>query len=254
MTMFMRFVQFKIKSNFFRYFKDFFQQEVIPPLKATPGCHFVGLIQGTHQPEECVFLTLWQSFASAEAFEKSQSFSAVIEKARPYLAESAEWKVQLGRDMRLEYRPTPEEPVFKQLSVTEGVKAPEEKPGPAERIHVRIVAARIQRGKMAEFRRLYRRVILTSLKKTPGCRFAFLTENLQEDEEILSITIWDSLADARNYESSGQFGALVRRVQHTFAGLYRWKMALEKDHPMEIVTTADLTVSHYNLVTGQRFS
>jgi heme-degrading monooxygenase HmoA len=120
-------------------------------------------------------------------------------------------------------------------------------------MYVRIVSAKIQEGKLGEFRHLYTKEVLPALKKTPGCRYAFLTEKIQEENEIISCTIWDSKEDAQHYEDSGRFAELTKKVEHTLSGLYQWKMALQKKSGKEVRTSEDLKVTHYNVVTGKKF-
>jgi heme-degrading monooxygenase HmoA len=107
---------------------------------------------------------------------------------------------------------------------------------------------------LAEFRNIYGSEIIPTLKKTKGCRFAYLTENIQEEDDAISVTIWDSKEDADNYEKSGVFEDLTEKVKHTFSNLFQWKMALEKDSQgSKISTSADLKVSHYTMVAGRNF-
>ncbi|MFQ5584099.1 MAG: antibiotic biosynthesis monooxygenase family protein, partial [Calditrichia bacterium] len=120
-------------------------------------------------------------------------------------------------------------------------------------MYVRIVSAKIQPGKMEEFRNLYSTEIIPALRETPGCRYAFLTENLQEENEIISVTIWDSKEDAQYYEESGRFEELTKKVAHTLSSLYQWKMALQKKTGERVKTSDDLKVTHYNVVTGKKF-
>jgi len=41
------------------------------------------------------------------------------------------------------------------------------------------------------------------LQETIGCRYAYLIESMQQNNELISVTIWDKLEDAQNYEKSG---------------------------------------------------
>jgi heme-degrading monooxygenase HmoA len=106
---------------------------------------------------------------------------------------------------------------------------------------------------MDEFKKLYADIIIPTLKKTPGCQYAYLTESMQEENQIISLTIWDSKEDADRYEKSGRFKELVEKVKHTFSELYQWKMALEKETGKKAKTSEDLEVSRYSVVTGKSF-
>ena len=86
-----------------------------------------------------------------------------------------------------------------------------------------------------------------------GCRYAFLTEGVEERNEILSVSIWDRKEAADVYESSGLFNKLTRKVSHTFSELYQWKLSVEKHSSTQVSTTEDLGVSGYNMVAGTMF-
>lgn len=251
--MFMRLVQLKIKLEHAQILQEFYRQIVSPELQKMPGCIFAGVIQSASQPEEVVSMTFWETRQQAEAYTNSEFYQQIIEQITPMLAESTEWKIQLSADMELQYLPVAEEPVLQEFSVT----AQSENPSPLSRqdslLYIRIVSMKLQQGRAAEFRELYSREILPALKKTKGCRYAYLMENLQEENAGISVTIWDSKKDAENYEQSGLFEELTEKVKHTFANLYQWKMALEKSKQSTVSTSADLKVAHYTLVPGKRF-
>lgn len=252
--MFMRFVQLKINTKYLQVLREFYAQIVAPELQQMPGCLFAGIIQGSDQPEEIISLTFWETHEQAEGYTHSDAYQKMIEQIKPMLAESTEWKIQLSDDMQLEYLPVAEEPITKEYTVTAQSTNPHAVPDETPRMYVRIVSVRVQKGMLAEFRNIYGSEIIPTLKKTKGCRFAYLTENIQEEDDAISVTIWDSKEDADNYEKSGVFEDLTEKVKHTFSNLFQWKMALEKDSQgSKISTSADLKVSHYTMVAGRNF-
>ena len=66
-------------------------------------------------------------------------------------------------------------------------------------------------------------------------------------------TMWESKEDADDYEKSGRFDELTEKLKHTFAELYQWKMTLEKEGVRQAVTSEDLAVKYYSIVTGKSF-
>ena len=122
------------------------------------------------------------------------------------------------------------------------------------RLYVRIVSLSIQEGKEEEFKKIYADQIIPTLLSTPGCKYAYLTQNIQDQYGFISVTIWDSKQDADQYESSGKFNEMVDKVSHTFSQFYRWKMSLEKEYDANIKTSEDMKVEKYNLVTGKGFN
>jgi heme-degrading monooxygenase HmoA len=120
-------------------------------------------------------------------------------------------------------------------------------------LYVRIVSVRLKPGTMGKFRRLYSSEILPILHAVNGCRYAFLTEGIEEHNEVISVTVWDSKEAADVYESTGLFRKLTRKVQHTFSELYQWKMTMERSPGAQVTTSEDLTIGGYNLVSGKTF-
>ena len=251
--MFMRFVQLKIDPKNISDFKEFYEKVVTPELHNTDGCMFAGLIKSEPGDSEFISLTFWQSQEHAEDYEKA-GFEKLAEKTRPFLAESAEWKVQLSDNFELKYEPVEEEPVIKKYSVAVQNDNEDTHLDLPQNMYVRILSIKIEDNKLEEFKRLYSEIIFPSLKETEGCQNVFLIESVNEPDEFISVSIWDSKDAADNYEASDKFRVLTERVSHTFSKLYLWKMFFEKEHGVKIQTSQDFKVEHYDIVTGKSFS
>jgi heme-degrading monooxygenase HmoA len=251
--MFMRFLQVKIKSDFVSQFQNFYEKTVLGNLQKVHGCMFAGLIKSGPEGNDFVSLTFWETQQQAEEYEKSPVFKNLIELAKPFLSESTEWKIQLSDKMELEYAPVIEEPVIKKYSVADTADDSEKINLKNQQMYVRIVSIKIQEGKLNEFKELYHNRVISALKSTQGCRHVFLTQSVQEKDEFISVTIWDSKKDADAYEASGKFKELVRGLEKTFSQFYLWKMQLEKDYSAKVKTSEDMKVEKYDLITGKNF-
>lgn len=251
--MFMRLVQVKVKPEMADNVGGMYTEKIIPGLQQTPGCLYASLIRSTSIPDEAISLTIWETSRHAETYEQTGTFQRLLAEAQPYLAETSEWKVQLSKDLTLEYAPVPEEPVISSYEVRS--PSAETLPAPIQREHlyVRILSVKLQPGKREEFTRLYNAEILPVLSKVSGCRFVFLTEAVEERNEVISLTVWDTREAADVYEASGLFRKLTRKVQHTFSELYQWKMAVEKRSSSQVTTTEDLHIRGYDVVSGTIF-
>jgi heme-degrading monooxygenase HmoA len=249
----MRFTYLKINPEYQELLPPFYNNIVIPELQKIKGCLFGGLVKSSESSADYVSVTIWNSREQAESYEKGESYQKLMDKVRPYLAESSEWKVHLSEDLELKYDAGVEEPVIREYRVT-AQKLPEQEPTPGENpLYVRLVSVKLQKGKLSEFRNLYTKEVVPVLQKTKGCRYIYLTESMQEDDEIISITVWDSKKDADDYEHSGQFDDLIHKVKHTFSHFYQWKMQLEKKEQSKLKTSDDMKVGYYGMVSGKRF-
>ncbi len=251
--MFMRILQINVNTFMLEQFREFYENAVIPELQKLPGCLYAGLNRSGSNPEEFISLTFWDAPERAENYEKSGVFQRLIEQGRPYFAESTEWKIQLSEELELQYEPVAEEPTLAEYAVVAQSDSDRPIGEKRPRMYVRIVSAKLKEGKSEELRQLYEERVIPVLLSTKGCRHAYLSENLQNKNEIISVTVWDSKEDADNYESTGVFGQLVDQAKHTFTALYQWKLALEEDLSRKAKTSDDLSIAGFKMVTGKSF-
>ncbi|MGH2566852.1 MAG: antibiotic biosynthesis monooxygenase [Bacteroidota bacterium] len=249
----MRLVQLTLKPGELATAREYYDERTVPALQKTPGCLFAGLLQSAHQPDEIISMTLWESQSHAEAYEKSGLFQQLIEEKRHLLADSSEWRMQLTKELKLEYTPLPVEPTVKSFPVAamSGQTKPEgTKP---DQMFLRIVSLKIKPGKMEEYKNIYMNEIIPAFYETKGCRHAYLTLPSEDSNEAISITIWDSKEAADEYELSGRFAYLLDKVKHTFTNLFQWKMKLEKGKREQSATSDDLRIEGFSVVTGKSF-
>jgi len=252
--MYMRFIYLKINPEYQSLLAPFYNKMVIPELQKTKGCLFAGLVKSSQSRSDYVSVTLWRSREQAEAYDQGESYNKLMDQVRPYLAESSEWKVHLSENLELQYNPVAEEPMSRGYKVTAEQTSSDSDINDDNDIYVRLVSIKIQPGKLEEFRRIYLEEIVPALQNYRGCRYIYLSESMQEENEVVSITVWDSKIDAQNYENSGKFGELIDRVKHTFSHFYQWKMELAKEHKGELKTSDDMKVDYYQMVSGKRFN
>jgi heme-degrading monooxygenase HmoA len=251
--MFMRLVQVKLKSDTSDQLPLLYAKNIIPALQQTPGCLYASLIKSTQNAEEAISMTLWDSLDHAEAYEQGGVFQKLMNEVSPLFSDSSEWKIQLAKDFTWEYVPSHEEPVVKSYKVATSFPTPPSASDSNTPLYVRILSVKLKAGKLEEFAALYNAEILPMLHKVQGCRYAFLTEGVEERNEVISVTIWDRKEAADVYEESGLFRKLTRKVEHTFSELYQWKLSVEKRSAVRVSSTEDMNVSGYDVVSGQRF-
>jgi quinol monooxygenase YgiN len=250
--MYMRLVQMKVEMNSMSGLQEFYGDTVIPSLHSVKGCIFAGLIQSHDHPSECISMTLWDNLGDAAEYGKSALYTDLISKLRTYLADSTEWKIQLSNDLTLETVPVVEEPVVKSYAIEElndGKMSPED----GSQLYVRIVVLKTHPGKMDKFRKIFADEVLPSLRTVKGCRYALLTDGGKDNDEALSITIWNSQKDAEEYEASGLAREFLKKLADTFSEFYHWKMDLEKDLGKKVITSEDVKVKHYQVISGESF-
>jgi quinol monooxygenase YgiN len=249
--MFMRMLQVKVKIDGLARLGELYEQRIIPALQNVEGCLNASLIRSVRDEEECISMTLWTDQQHADAYGRSELYRQLVEEARPYFAESSEFTMRLSKDLKLEYLPLPVEPQVKSYAIP-AVNAPtsvlrETSP------YVRITTAHVKQERQSEFVSLFRKSILPALHQVKGCRYAYLSEQVREENQLLSVTIWDSKEDAEAYERSGMFDEFQEKLKDTFVDVFQWKMQLQKEGGGAVVTSEDAHAEMFSVLTSRSF-
>ena len=252
--MFMRLLQVRIKPDSVASLPALYNAKVLPELQKSGGCLYGSLIRSVRHPEECISMTLWDTREHSEAYEQSGIFQKLLQQAESHFSDSLEWRVQLSKDLTLEYSPLQDEPVVNSYRVVSASTDGSVQTLGTDRMYVRILSITLHPGRLEEFAHLYNEQILTTLRSVQGCRYAFLTEGIEERNEVLSVTIWNSKQDADRYELTGIFDQLKMKVQHTFSELYQWRLVADGGLDKRMATSDDLALVEYNVVAGKSFS
>lgn len=249
--MHMRLLQVEIEKDGLPLLKRLYEERVMPALQTQKGCRFASLMQSMHHPDQCLSLTLWDDPADAEAYEKSGLFASLMDESKLFLTESLEYSIKLSEDLQVEYVPVPRDPVVKSYPIA--VQSDGVDKGGTEGVWLRIVSLKILPGKMQEFKRLYTDHSVPALRAAPGCRHVYLLESEERDDEVFSVTIWDSREHAQEYERSGVFEHLLDLQKETLSGLAQWKIRTGQEDDRRTVSTEDVLVEHYTILAGRSF-
>jgi len=76
---------------------------------------------------------------------------------------------------------------------------------------------KVKPGKMDELRNLYLNEVIPVHKGHKGIRFVHLLEGLDDKDEGVSVTAWDTKADVEAYERSGDYENLLDKFKEIFA-------------------------------------
>jgi len=81
---------------------------------------------------------------------------------------------------------------------------------------VRLTFVKIQPDKVDELRKVYYEEVVPVVKAQKGIVDIFLMEPIDEDEDFISLTSWDSKANGDTYEASGTYLEMVNKVKFGF--------------------------------------
>ena len=251
--MHLRMVEAVVKKDGDQSLEHLYTGKIIPSLENTPGCIFAGLLQRQDQPSHYISLTLWRMENDAQNYVDSGEYRKNLQTIEHILDEGDEWKIQLSRENTVEYTPVESEPEVKSFTVSNYRDALPPHLA-AKSSYLRILSLKIKSGREDEFKKIYNDEILPELELVNGCQFAILLDNSGIDGEMISLTIWDDAASVDYYEQEGLFNSFMGRLNHTLGDLYRWKMALEnRSKSATAVTSQDIGVSKYTMITGKNF-
>jgi heme-degrading monooxygenase HmoA len=76
---------------------------------------------------------------------------------------------------------------------------------------------KLKTGRMQDLRDLYNKDVVSAHKNHKGIRFVHLLESLDNRDEGISITAWDTKADVEAYEKSGDYEKLVSTFKDMYA-------------------------------------
>lgn len=84
-------------------------------------------------------------------------------------------------------------------------------------MYIRMTFFKVKPGKMDELRNLYLNEVIPVHKGHKGIRFVHLLEGLDDKDEGVSVTAWDTKADVEAYERSGDYENLLDKFKEIFA-------------------------------------
>lgn len=251
--MHLRMVEALVKEHYEPRLRKLYADVILPALDKTPGCVLAGLLHRHEQPRSFLSLTLWTSEEAADDYVRSGKYDENIAIVEELFEEGSEWKIQLSKDNTVEFGPVKKAPALRTYPVARD-DASFPSVTPASAAVLRILSLKVHQGKRSEFKEMYNRQVLPALRAEHGCFYAFLIDDAEKEGEMVSVSLWDSVASIRRYEQDGRYDALLEKLRPTLGELYQWKMALQHESPTATaVTSQDIDVSTFTLVTAKRF-
>jgi heme-degrading monooxygenase HmoA len=246
--MYMRLVHLRVKPGKRGEVRECYERRVMPALAEIPGCLYATLLEGRERADDWMSATFWRSYENAEAYQQSGLPAQLLEESQDLLEHAVDWKVELQENGRVESRTAK-----KEIEV-EGYDLSDEAPraGADSMMYVRIVSIKVDPERIGEFYQRYKALVLPELRAQKGCRFAFLSKEIEDSHHLLSVSIWDTEQAALRYEVSGEFDKLTRKLQTTFSQDRQWKMALAPSAGGGRSSLSEPQVRGYEIVTGGR--
>jgi heme-degrading monooxygenase HmoA len=84
--MFARVAWGKVKPGTWEEYEQLYRDEILPNTRGVRGLVFRELLRGADDPDEGISLTLWQSREDLDAYEQSEVYNRIVDRARAYYA------------------------------------------------------------------------------------------------------------------------------------------------------------------------
>ena len=82
--MFARVAWGEVKPGTWAEYEQLYRDEILPQTRGVEGLRFRELLRGSDDPDEGISLTLWESRADLEAYEQSELYRVIVERARAF--------------------------------------------------------------------------------------------------------------------------------------------------------------------------
>lgn len=250
----MRLVRVRLSPGKTGEMRNLYREKILPELRLA-GCLFAALTESAKLPDECVSLTLWNSWETIADYDHGP-FRRLLEEAKPFLAESSEWRVRLSDDQTLTYAPVKEPPKVSSYRVDAARTGKSFKDLETSAGYLRVIRLPIEPERFPGMRTHYAEHVLPTLRRAPGCLYAGLLTNLAMEGQIASMTVWTSRQHAEDYERSELFRDLMRTAREV-VGARTWDLMLQNrspgpDHPEKAVEPATYAVVVGRDLAGER--
>ena len=94
-------------------------------------------------------------------------------------------------------------------------------------MYVRVVWGRIKPGRWDDYERYYDENVEPITENVKGCRGRQLLRSVENPDEGISVTFWDTLQDLQDYVRSPEHARVaLREAEHLYVGEY-WEKHLE---------------------------
>ena len=100
--MFARVAWGKVKPGTWEEYERLYHEEILPTTREVKGLRFRELLRGTDDPDEGISLTLWESREDLDAYEQSDLYQRLVDRARAFYAGEfwvKHFDVRLGEEL-----------------------------------------------------------------------------------------------------------------------------------------------------------
>jgi heme-degrading monooxygenase HmoA len=223
-------------------------RNVLSALRTTQGCVFASHLQNTANPQECISLTIWDSAKESNDYEASGLYEQLVDSLRPFFVESNEWKLELSKDLSLEYTPIQVEPTIERfhqsVAGSEQISRLKAKP-----FAVQMITLSVQEEQVDAFERIFASEIHPKFKLHKGFIDLIL---LRKEREFHILSFWDETVDLESSRSPQSVHQLLESIYTVLPDFVRWRMT-HQSAAQTSASTEDIKSAIYRCLVAEWF-
>ena len=246
--MFLRLVSMGVLAERTAIFAKAYDENVISVLRHQPGCSFASLLQNIDDPKDCISLTIWESKAETDEYEKSGLFKKLVESLRSFYEESNEWELKLTDDLSIEYTPVQTDPSLKQFNDDDTEKDYIQKFNVTP-YAAKIITLTVQQDKILEFQEIFASKVIPKFKEQKGFIHIIL---LRKNNEFNIISFWDETIDFNSSSGEQPLLSLTRSVYELLPSTVRWQVS-HKAARSSFASSEEIKAAVYRCLIGEWF-
>ena len=196
-----------IRSGYWDEYRKYYNERVAPsttgPAGSIRGLQQRQLLRSTENTDEGISISLWESQESMTAYERSEARKDLLQEAdhlhHPWAYTRGEYWVKH----------------FEAISSTQFGNAADQGP-----TFVRMVWGKLHPGAWDQYEKHYHETLVASSGSINGLRERRLLRSMEDPDEGMSVSIWDSLENMRAYEMGEVRQSMARQVEQLYRGEY----------------------------------
>lgn len=120
-------------------------------------------------------------------------------------------------------------------------------------MYMRFFQLKIDNQYVENFKEFYENTVYPGLQNMPGCLFACLIKSGLSNNDFISITFWETLAQAESYEKNGTFHDLLGQARPFLSESTEWKIHLSENIELQYAPVSEEPViKKYSVVQNDK--
>ena len=194
-----------IRSGYWDEYRKYYNERVASSTAGVAGLRQRQLLRSTENTDEGVSLSLWESQDSMTSYERSEARKNLLQEAdhlhHPWAYTRGEYWVKH----------------FEAISSTPLGSGSGDAQVPS---FVRMVWGKLLPGAWDQYEKHYHENLVPGSDSINGLRERQLLRSMEDPDEGISVSIWDSLDNMRAYEMGEVRQSMAREVEQLYRGEY----------------------------------